>query len=189
MSYIFVLKYNRGLHCFLFYRLLHWDVNNENLHGDFFERHTKDPDITQKMFQWIHSIDPSIKLFLNDYAVLPVSTMTTVRTHTLCLSQVNCWRCFRQILLKYVKCQLFFFQAIKNQAQNFIKNQVPIGNVGLQSHFYITDIDIDVLKVTSLSSCKYRTISDNQRQNAYIDLDNLLTMHLINPIFNLTWKN
>lgn len=81
---------------------------------------------------------------------------------------------------------VIFFQAIKNQAQNFIKNQVPIGNVGLQSHFYTTDIDIDVLKVTSLSSCKYRTISDNQRQHAYIDLDNLLTMHLINPIFNLT---
>lgn len=62
----------------LYFRLVHWDVNNENLHGDYYERHTGDPDITHKMFQWIHSKDPSIKLFLNDFSILPKSDMTTV---------------------------------------------------------------------------------------------------------------
>lgn len=182
MPYTFVLRFKRRLHSFWFYRLLHWDVNNENLHGDFFERHTTDPDITHKMFQWIHSIDPSIKLFLNDYSVLPVSTMTTVRTNTSCLSKVNWRRYCRQIHIKI----FYFFQAIRNQAQNFIKSQVPIGNIGLQSHFYTTDIDIDVLKVTILSSCKYKTTSVNPRQNAYIDFDNLLTVHWITFILNFT---
>ncbi|XP_056008704.1 uncharacterized protein LOC125664271 [Ostrea edulis] len=94
-------------------KLVHWDVNNENLHGDYYERHTGDPDITHKMFQWIHSKDPSIKLFLNDFSILPKSDMTT---------------------------------AIKNQAVNFIKSHVPIGAIGIQSHFYTTDIDMDVIK-------------------------------------------
>lgn len=137
-------------------KLLHWDVNNENLHGDFFERHTKDPDITQKMFQWIHSIDPSIKLFLNDYAVLPVSTMTT---------------------------------AIKNQAQNFIKNQVPIGNVGLQSHFYTTDIDIDVLKyrLDKVAEAGLKiwatelTVDAADEHKKAKALENLLTMFFSHP--------
>ena len=31
-------------------RLEHWDVNNEDLHGDFFERHTGNPNITMQMF-------------------------------------------------------------------------------------------------------------------------------------------
>lgn len=137
-------------------KLLHWDVNNENLHGDFFERHTTDPDITHKMFQWIHSIDPSIKLFLNDYSVLPVSTMTT---------------------------------AIKNQAQNFIKSQVPIGNIGLQSHFYTTDIDIDVLKyrLDKVAEAGLKiwatelTVDAADEHKKAAALENLLTMFFSHP--------
>ncbi|XP_056006903.1 uncharacterized protein LOC125648675 [Ostrea edulis] len=58
-------------------RLAHWDVNNENLHGDWYERNTTDPDITPKMFQWIHSQEPETKLFLNDYSAIPKPDLTT----------------------------------------------------------------------------------------------------------------
>ena len=51
-------------------RLEHWDVNNENLHGDFFERNTGDANITMDMFRQINMIDPDAKLFLNDYGIV-----------------------------------------------------------------------------------------------------------------------
>ena len=51
-------------------RLEHWDVNNEDLHGDFFERHTGNPNVTMQMFRDIHAVDPNVKLFLNDYAIM-----------------------------------------------------------------------------------------------------------------------
>ncbi|XP_056008702.1 anti-sigma-I factor RsgI6-like [Ostrea edulis] len=57
--------------------LEHWDVNNENMHGDYFERHTGDPDITAKMFQWIHSEEPNVKLFINEYNIITNSQSTT----------------------------------------------------------------------------------------------------------------
>ena len=60
-------------------RLEHWDVNNEDLHGDWYERHTGDPDITEKMFQWIHNQESQVKLFLNEYNIISSSTETTVR--------------------------------------------------------------------------------------------------------------
>ena len=50
--------------------LEHWDVNNENLHGDFYEKKTLDPNITMKMFEDIHAVDPAVKLFLNDYGIV-----------------------------------------------------------------------------------------------------------------------
>ena len=62
---------------------MHWDVNNENLHGDFYERHTGDPNITNKMFQWIHNQDQSVKLFLNDFNAVTGSDVTTVSMHSL----------------------------------------------------------------------------------------------------------
>lgn len=51
-------------------RLEHWDVNNENLHGDFYERQTGNPNITMKMFQDIHQVDQNVKLFLNEFAIV-----------------------------------------------------------------------------------------------------------------------
>ena len=60
-------------------RLAHWDVNNENLHGDWFEKNSTDPDITLKMFQWIHDQEPGTKLFLNDYSAIPQPAITTVK--------------------------------------------------------------------------------------------------------------
>ncbi|KAL4219384.1 hypothetical protein ACF0H5_021964 [Mactra antiquata] len=48
----------------------HWDVNNENLHGDWFEEKLHDPNITMKMFTDTHGVDPDVKLFLNDFGVM-----------------------------------------------------------------------------------------------------------------------
>uniref|UniRef100_A0A194AL08 Putative endo-1,4-beta-xylanase A-like protein isoform X2 n=1 Tax=Pinctada fucata TaxID=50426 RepID=A0A194AL08_PINFU len=58
-------------------KLQHWDVNNENLHGDFYERHTGNPDITNDMFSWIHTLEPGVKLFLNDFNVVTSPDVTT----------------------------------------------------------------------------------------------------------------
>lgn len=63
------------------FRLPHWDVNNEQLHGDFFENKTGDPDYLTKAFQMAHSIDPSVKLFTNDYSVLASGELTQVRSN------------------------------------------------------------------------------------------------------------
>ena len=59
-------------------RFQHWDVNNEDLHGDFFKRHLGDVNITSEMFRWIHNLEPSVKLFLNEYSVLSNQDKTIV---------------------------------------------------------------------------------------------------------------
>ena len=64
------LKYFSLKFFFLLVRVEHWDVNNEDLHGDFYERHTGNPNITMQMFREINSVDPQVKLFLNDYAIM-----------------------------------------------------------------------------------------------------------------------
>ncbi|XP_062581777.1 uncharacterized protein LOC134243536 [Saccostrea cucullata] len=55
----------------------HWDVYNEALHGRYFEEHTGDPDIIQKMFSWLHVAQPQTKLFLNDYNIVNSNLFTT----------------------------------------------------------------------------------------------------------------
>merc|ERR1712176_382944 len=50
-------------------KLTHWDVNNEMLHGDYFER-TIGGNIRADMFKWTKEADPSCKTFVNDYEVL-----------------------------------------------------------------------------------------------------------------------
>ncbi|CAL1542281.1 unnamed protein product [Lymnaea stagnalis] len=51
-------------------KISHWDVNNELVHGNFYESRTGDPHYTQHMFQAIHQLDSTPKLFLNDYGVV-----------------------------------------------------------------------------------------------------------------------
>lgn len=51
-------------------RVEHWDVNNENIHGNFFESGTGDVNITMWMFKEVQKVDPTVKLFLNDYGVV-----------------------------------------------------------------------------------------------------------------------
>ena len=59
-------------------RFDHWDVNNEQLHGNFFEAKTGDINITAKMFTQMHRQDPATQLFLNDYSLVSSSTLTKV---------------------------------------------------------------------------------------------------------------
>ena len=44
-------------------------MNNERLHGTFYEDNTGDADITAKMFQWARERDPSVAYYVNDYNV------------------------------------------------------------------------------------------------------------------------
>eukprot|EP00105_Crassostrea_gigas_P044376 XP_019928524.1 PREDICTED: uncharacterized protein LOC105342501 [Crassostrea gigas] len=137
-------------------RLLHWDVNNENLHGDWYERNTTDPDITPKMFQWIHAQEPDTQLFLNDYSAIPQPSITT---------------------------------ALKNQAERFRQNNIPIHGIGVQSHFYTTDIDMDVIKyrIDKLAEAGLDiwatelTVDEADDVKKADALGNLLTMYFSHP--------
>jgi GH35 family endo-1,4-beta-xylanase len=50
-------------------KTLHWDVNNEMLHGTFFPDRLG-PSIRPWMFQQVRAADPTAKLFVNDYNVV-----------------------------------------------------------------------------------------------------------------------
>lgn len=57
-------------------KVRHWDVNNEQLHGSFFEENTANHNILSEMFTKTRAHDPDVKLFLNDYAILSTSQYT-----------------------------------------------------------------------------------------------------------------
>ena len=46
-------------------RVTHWDVNNEMLHGDYFER-TLGNNIRAEMFKWTKEVDPGCQTFVNE---------------------------------------------------------------------------------------------------------------------------
>ncbi|XP_076467138.1 uncharacterized protein LOC143298224 [Babylonia areolata] len=48
----------------------HWDVNNENLHGWWYQNRLNDPSYNLELFRMAHEYDPVVKLFLNDYNVV-----------------------------------------------------------------------------------------------------------------------
>ncbi|XP_041350673.1 endo-1,4-beta-xylanase 3-like [Gigantopelta aegis] len=50
--------------------LEHWDVNNENLHGFFFQHGVQDATYNLEIFNISHQTAPNVKMFLNDYAVV-----------------------------------------------------------------------------------------------------------------------
>jgi GH35 family endo-1,4-beta-xylanase len=50
-------------------KFVHWDVDNEMLHGSFYKDRLG-PAIHPWMFQAAHAIDPNCKLFVNDYSVV-----------------------------------------------------------------------------------------------------------------------
>ncbi|XP_070179896.1 uncharacterized protein [Littorina saxatilis] len=50
--------------------LEHWDVNNENLHGTWYQDCLHDPSYNLELFREAHHADPNVKLFLNDYNVV-----------------------------------------------------------------------------------------------------------------------
>lgn len=64
------LNLTRGL-------LEHWDVNNENLHDQWYENRLMDRDYDLELFRVMHQIDPYPKLFLNDYGVVATGATTS----------------------------------------------------------------------------------------------------------------
>ncbi|KAK7103964.1 uncharacterized protein [Littorina saxatilis] len=57
--------------------LEHWDVNNENLHGQWFQERLHDRDYDLELFRMMHQADPVPKLFLNDYNVVAQGAATS----------------------------------------------------------------------------------------------------------------
>ncbi|KAK3598372.1 hypothetical protein CHS0354_034545 [Potamilus streckersoni] len=55
-----------------------WDVNNENLHGWFFQQHTGDFDYILDIYRQVHLADNTIPLFANDYDVVTSGKKTVV---------------------------------------------------------------------------------------------------------------
>ncbi|KAK7104506.1 uncharacterized protein [Littorina saxatilis] len=56
--------------------LEHWDVNNEMLHGSWYQTRAGDPNYNMELFRIAHHADPNVKLFLNDYNVVVSSAST-----------------------------------------------------------------------------------------------------------------
>ena len=62
----------------LWVRLIHWDVMNELVHGQWFEEKFNDPQFTQRMFDQVKALDPHPTLMLNDFHVVAESDCTDV---------------------------------------------------------------------------------------------------------------
>ncbi|KAK6183210.1 hypothetical protein SNE40_010735 [Patella caerulea] len=54
----------------------HWDVNNEDLHSQWYQNRLSDANYNVEVFQQAHKTDPSVKLFLNDYNVVAQGEFT-----------------------------------------------------------------------------------------------------------------
>ena len=63
------------------FRLTHWDVNNEQQHGDWYEQKVGDQEIMEWMFEETYRQDPNVLLFLNDFAVVRDGQQTVVRVY------------------------------------------------------------------------------------------------------------
>ncbi|XP_041350671.1 endo-1,4-beta-xylanase 1-like [Gigantopelta aegis] len=68
----------------------HWDVNNENLHGFFFQEHVNDMDYNLQVFRTAHDTAPDVKMFLNEFAVVAGgSTTQAYLTQAIKIKQAN----------------------------------------------------------------------------------------------------
>jgi GH35 family endo-1,4-beta-xylanase len=80
-------------------RISEYDVLNEMLHGDFFQKRLGE-GIVKDMFEWCKQADPSARLYVNDYNILNGEKLDN-----------------------YV-----------NQIRSLLKQGVPVGGIGVQSH-------------------------------------------------------
>ena len=53
-------------------------MDNENLHGGYFEWATGKHDILAQMFTECNQVDPNVALFINDFNVVNLNAMTVV---------------------------------------------------------------------------------------------------------------
>jgi len=92
-------------------KFLHWDVNNEMLHGTFFKDGLGE-DVHLWMFQRAHELDPDAKLFVNEFNVLSVD------------------KDFNEVQVdEYVA-----------HTEQLIDQGAPIHGVGIQGHIWREDI-------------------------------------------------
>ncbi|MBE0538048.1 MAG: endo-1,4-beta-xylanase [Phycisphaerae bacterium] len=92
-------------------RFVHWDVNNETLHGSFFKDGLGE-SIWPWMFKRAHELDPEVKLFVNEFNILSVD------------------QAFEQVQTDE------YIAAIRS----LIKQGAPIHGVGIQGHIWREDI-------------------------------------------------
>ncbi len=59
-------------------RLVHWDIDNEDLHGGWFQEKTGVHDLHSQLFIDVHAVDPDALLFINDYDVVRDNYYTVV---------------------------------------------------------------------------------------------------------------
>lgn len=92
-------------------RFVHWDVDNEMLHGEFFKERLGE-SIWPWMFKRTHEIDPDVKLFVNEFNILSVDqNFSAVQTD------------------EYVA-----------SIRRLIEQGAPIHGVGVQGHIWHEDI-------------------------------------------------
>jgi len=92
-------------------KFVHWDVNNEMLHGTFFKDNLGD-DIDLWMFKRAHQIDPNVLLFVNEFNILSVD------------------KDFNEVQVdEYVE-----------HTKRLISQGAPIYGVGIQGHIWSEDI-------------------------------------------------
>ena len=89
----------------------HWDVNNEMMHGSFFQSRLG-KSVWPWMFQRTHEIDPDCQLFVNDFNVLSVDQdFTNVQTEE---------------YVEYIR--------------ELLVQNAPVSGIGIQGHVWDEDI-------------------------------------------------
>ena len=77
--------------------VVHWDVNNEQLHGQFFETSSGNPWILSYMFLETRARDSDVTLFLNDYNIVSSGVKTQVRVWNLLKTSLKVMKNFRSL--------------------------------------------------------------------------------------------
>ncbi|ELU03049.1 hypothetical protein CAPTEDRAFT_54676, partial [Capitella teleta] len=104
-------------------RFAHYDVNNEQLHGQWYSGKLNDTDLLTWMFKEFHSLVPSAKLFVNDFSVFAGATHNIVCCFHTCAGIESYSQMFHSL------------QAYKRQVERLLATGAPIGGIGVQAHF------------------------------------------------------
>ncbi|XP_033749066.1 anti-sigma-I factor RsgI6-like [Pecten maximus] len=138
-------------------KLEHWDVNNEDIHGNYFARHLDNPNITQDMFQWMHQAEPGVKLFLNDFNVVSSHFSTTAyKEHV---------RRFKDAGMPIYGAGIQSHFKTSNQDMTTVEYRLnKIAETGLP--LWITELTVD----------------DHNEANKADQLENLLTLYFSHPL-------